>query len=173
MKNFKILILVVGIVLLSLFLQLFLSQTGLWINLTSSMPPGIYVQEQSEIKRNDYVISCLPKEVASISYQRGYLGYGNCYLHTAPVGKKLVAMEGDLAQIDYNGIRVNGKLIKGTKPSAFDGKGRIMEIKQFKRKLAKNEILLALENPRSYDSRYFGAISDKELQAKIVPLYLF
>lgn len=173
MKKKNILFTILAITIFSLLLQLLMSKTGIWINLTSSMPPGIYLQQERSFNKNDYVISCLPKEASVISHERGYLGYGKCYMHTAPVGKKLIALEGDHALIDERGIHINGELLKNTSPMKYDGEGRAMSHAHIKRKLEKNEILLALDNPRSFDSRYFGVVPRENLQAKIVPLYLF
>lgn len=173
MKSKFLLKIVFAVIFLSAVVQLFFSYAGMWINLTSSMPPGIYLEKKGEIHRNDYVISCLPSNAAKLGQERRYVGYGNCHLHTAPVGKKMVARAGDHAQIDKDGIRVNGKLLRNTEPSLFDAQKRNLKHFELKRKLEDNEVLLAVEKKNSFDARYFGPSSVADIRSTVEPLYLF
>ena len=60
--------------------------TGIWVNLSSSVPPGIYREDGGSISRGDCVLSCIPGSAAYIALERGYVGWGGCPFHTAPVG---------------------------------------------------------------------------------------
>ncbi len=169
----KILKLGVTVVSFSVALELVLSSSGIWINLTSSLPQGIYKAKAERPLRNDYVLSCLPESIATTAKKRGYVGYGNCPAGSAPIGKKMIGMPGDLARIDQNGIMINGTLMQGTAPKRFDGSGNTMPSIRIERNLSADEYILATSSPRSYDSRYFGPLRQSDIKEKIEPLYLF
>lgn len=163
-----------AIVAFSATLQFSLYSGGLWINLTSSMPQGIYRQHKDRILHTgDHVLSCIPRKAALEAYARGYLGYGSCSEHTAPVGKKIVAQIGDHVKIDESGISVNGKRLSYTRPSTHDGHGAALEYFAMDRMLVQNELLLASQAFNSFDSRYFGVVNNDSLRGVLTPVYLF
>ena len=169
----KILKLSATVVSFSVALELVLSSSGIWVNLTSSMPQGVYHAKADRPLRNDYVLSCLPEGIAATAKKRGYVGYGSCPAGTSPIGKKMIGMPGDLARIDHNGIMINGVLMQGTAPRRFDGSGNSMPAMRIERNLSADEYILATSSPRSYDSRYFGPVHQSDIRQKIEPLYLF
>jgi conjugative transfer signal peptidase TraF len=147
--------------------------TGIWVNLSSSLPPGIYREDDSSIARGDCVLSCVPETSALIALERGYIGWGSCPSHTAPVGKIAAGIPGDLAKIDKAGMEVNGFLLPDSAPLEADAKGRRLEPYSLDRRLGDGEYLLAGTTAQSYDSRYFGPAGGDEIKGKIRPLYLF
>ncbi len=146
---------------------------GIWVNLSSSIPPGIYHQAEGAILRGDCVLSCVPSSAAALAYERHYIGYGNCPMSTAPVGKYAVGLPGDQARINQEGIVINGTKLNSTKPLELDIEKRTLEPFMLDRQLSEDEYLLAGKTKESYDSRYFGPVSKKEIKGKIEAVYLF
>lgn len=163
-----------AVVIFSAALQAMLYGGGLWLNLTSSMPQGIYRQDTQRTPRTgDRVLSCIPEKAAVEAYARGYLGYGSCPGHTAPVGKEICAQGGDHVVIDRLGIRVNGTILRHTEPRPHDGHGKPLRVYEMDRVLDENELLLASRVPNSFDARYFGTVERDATRGVITPLYLF
>ena len=173
MKKIKALKMIVAIVSFALALQLVLSSSGIWVNLTSSMPQGVYKSNDDKIQRNDYVLSCLPYDIAPLAKDRGYVGYGQCPANSGLIGKKMLGLPGDLARIDQDGITINGVLLPGTAPKRFDRQGNSLPKIRIDRNLGADEYIIATNKPQSYDSRYFGPVHSEDLKQKIEPLYLF
>lgn len=170
----RVLKIAIAVIVFSAALQGVLYGGGMWLNLTSSMPQGIYRQEPRKTPHpGDHVLSCIPKKAAVEAYTRGYLGFGTCPGHTAPVGKELCAQGGDHVVIDEQGIWVNGILLENTLPRPRDGEGRRMELYAMDRVLEDDELLLASRRPESYDSRYFGTVDGGAVRGVITPIYLF
>ncbi|MGN0909775.1 MAG: conjugative transfer signal peptidase TraF [Succinivibrio sp.] len=146
---------------------------GIWVNLSSSVPPGIYREDPGRIERGDCVLSCIPGKAAAIAYERGYVGWGGCPSHTAPVGKLAAGIPGDQARIGSFGMEVNGKAIPSSAPLGTDAQGRELSPFSLDRTLEAGEYLLAGATAQSYDSRYFGPAGEGEIKGRIRPLYLF
>lgn len=146
---------------------------GIWVNLSSSIPPGIYHQTEGPILRGNTVLSCVPSNATAIANERHYIGYGSCPMSTAPVGKYAVGLPGDQARINHEGIVINGTKLNSTKPLELDIEKRTLEPFILDRQLSEDEYLLAGETYESYDSRYFGPVSKKDIKGKIEAVYLF
>src|SRR3990167_7537765 len=68
------------------------------VNLSSSMPIGVYLQLPNDwIDRGDIVAVCLPEAIASEGKEKGYLLSGQCPGDTKPVLKEFIALPGDAA----------------------------------------------------------------------------
>ncbi len=147
--------------------------SGIWVNLSSSVPPGIYREDGGEIARGDCVLSCIPGSAAAIAFERGYVGWGACPFHTAPVGKLAAGIPGDKARISSSGMEVNGTALPGSAPLGTDGEGRELAPFNLDRTLGEGEYLLAGSTAQSYDSRYFGPAGEGEVKGRIKPIYLF
>ena len=169
----KIIGTVLAVVIFSSALQFSLRYSDLWINLTSSMPQGVYKVRALEEKRGAAVLFCLDTKSAKFAKQRGYVGYGNCPENTAPLGKYLRGLPGDLAYIGKEGIRINGLLIADSAPRLKDGNGRPLTAAKLDRALDQDEFILASERTQSYDSRYFGTVKKSELLNGLEAFYLF
>ncbi len=146
---------------------------GIWVNLSSSVPPGIYREEEGSIARGDCVLSCIPGSAAYIALERGYVGWGGCPFHTAPVGKLAAGIPGDQARISQSGIEINGQALPKSVPLGADAQGRELAPYSLDRTLKDGEYLLAGTSAQSYDSRYFGPAGKDEIKGRIKPIYLF
>lgn len=63
---------------------------NLWINISSSIPYGVYKRVDKYPQKEDYILFCLEDELAKVSVERRYTTTGNCSFQSAPIGKKLL-----------------------------------------------------------------------------------
>jgi conjugative transfer signal peptidase TraF len=164
---------------LAVFLLLFLAgaagfglrlyQAGYRINLSPSVPTGIWRVEAGRPEKDDYAaVSPSSHPGYGLAVERGYLpGF-------SPMLKRIIASEGDI--IDYDeeekSVTVNGEYVMMTEIMSEDTEGRSLPRASFPATLRKGEIWLSSENIRGYDSRYFGPVPADILQ-KAVPVWIF
>jgi type IV secretory pathway protease TraF len=85
--------------------------------------------------------------------------------------KPVIATAGDLVVASAAGVAVNGRLIQDSAPVGNDSS---TEIPFGAYRLARGELwLLSTRHPRSFDSRYFGAIKRTTVRAKARPLLVW
>ncbi len=150
------------------------SRLGLTLNLTASLPRGVYQRVDPAPKRGSLVLVCLPESWAALARERGYLGRGSCPGDTQPLGKRIGAVPGDEVEWASGGLRVNGRLLPKTTPLSRDSRGRpLPHLKKTRLELSPREILVFTSHPKSFDSRYFGAISTSSVIATLKPLWTF
>lgn len=140
---------------------------NLWINVSASIPYGIYKRVDKFPQKNDYILFCLEDELAKLSVERRYTTTGNCSFQSAPIGKKVVAAQGDLVKISKEGIEVNGMLLSKTRPSTYDLLERKMPEYKMNRYLDNGEYIVASTKENSYDSRYFGIVRGEQIKGVI------
>lgn len=146
--------------------------TNVWINVSPSLPIGIYQGQRIDmVKRGDLVLSCIPDIYAHYAYERGYLMHGRCGGNVAPVGKYVAAAGGDFVEINSKGIHVNGRWLPDTDVQRQDSNGNILVSNQVRKTLDDDEIILANNKLNSFDSRYFGVVSRHSLIYRIEPLW--
>lgn len=103
---------------------LLLGLLGFRFNLSSSLPPGVYRVVAEPAMRGSVVQLCLPIDVAEFARRRGYLGPGSCAGGVRPLGKVVVAIEGDIVVLSRDQIRVNGEAIPNSVTVSNDSRGR-------------------------------------------------
>jgi conjugative transfer signal peptidase TraF len=140
---------------------------GLRFNLSPSLPVGVYMTTANG--RASLVEFCPQEPFSTLSIARGYRDAGACRDGAAPLLKPLVATVGDTVELSIRGIAVNGHLLPNTAPLAHDTKGRVLRAWPFGRYLvAPGTVWVASSyNPRSFDSRYFGAIPTTAIRARV------
>lgn len=160
------------ILLSSLLISAFLLRDRIVINLSPSIPPGLYRRIDAPLRRGALVLVCLPESVATHGRTRGYLGSGSCADGSEPVGKWLGAVAGDRVRIDRRGIAVNGILAETSAPRGFDSRGRPMPVLlRGAQPLQGDEVVLFSAHPKAWDSRYFGPVSTRCVVSTLVPLW--
>jgi len=141
---------------------------GLSLNLTASMPVGLYRLQAVERApaRGDLIEVCLPLKLARFANGRGYLPPGPCAQHTAPLLKLVAAVPGDVVDAGPAGVRVNGRLLPGSAAKSVDSAGRpIPRLRPGRYRLRDGSVWLWTPCPRGWDSRYYGALPASGLRA--------
>ena len=139
---------------------------GLRINTSASLPIGLYIASS----QGAFVEFC--PDDHGLSAQRGYRHKGVCPDGAAPLLKPVVGKAGDEIIVRSAGIAVNGKLLPNSAPLDYDSAGRRLTHWPFRRYTAAPGTLWVTSsyNPRSYDSRYLGPISETAVRARLRPL---
>ncbi len=162
------------ITVISLLLLIFFS-LGYRLNLTVSMPQGLYKITGDKPQRGDTVIFCLDSNnpFAPLAKERGYIGPGSCAGDTQPLLKILVGLPGDTVAVTPKGIAVNGHLLANTVRPKHDSQGRPMppSLLQNGDILQGSALVIAQEHGNSFDSRHFGLIPQSGLQ-KVQPFLI-
>lgn len=161
-----------GFCILACLTYLGLSAMHGWINISASLPYGLYqtVATGGVYTRGNLILSCLPDAAAKLAAARGYTAFGACSFNTAPVGKYIAALPGDAVSISAAGVRVNGTLLNASTPALHDAQGRALAPAKLQRRLREHEYLLLNPLPGSFDSRYCGIVRDELFKARLQPL---
>ena len=146
---------------------------GYRLNLSSSIPPGIYkLDKKATYTKGDLVIFCLSEKEAKYAKMKGYIGMGIvCPAFSVPLTKYITAAAGDSISIDSD-IIINGKDVLNSVVLKTDHEGhQTKRIKYHNRILKEDEyILFSNYNPNSYDSRYYGIIHHNQIIGKSSPI---
>ncbi|MGH7620387.1 MAG: conjugative transfer signal peptidase TraF [Gemmatimonadaceae bacterium] len=145
---------------------------GLRLNLTGSIPPGVYVVTHESIARGTIVMACLPSSASAFARSRGFVPTGSCYDGSAPIGKTVAAVAGDTVDVTPAGIAVNGRLLPNSRALAVDSEQRPLRAFPFGRFLvwSAQVWLVSSYSARSFDSRYFGPVALNSIITGIRPL---
>ncbi|MEO8502482.1 MAG: conjugative transfer signal peptidase TraF [Acidobacteriota bacterium] len=146
---------------------------GLRINLSPSMPRGLYRTVEDAPHRGAFVEACPPAAAATIAKARGYLPTGACPGDVAPLLKGILAIPGDDVVFTERGLELNGVSMPNTRPFDVDLQGRTLEPHPFGTyHLAPGQYWLhSSHHPRSWDSRYFGPVDRSLIRACVKPLW--
>jgi conjugative transfer signal peptidase TraF len=134
---------------------------GARLNLTESLPLGVYWVSQQPIARGAYVRFCPPAEGAfAVAKERGYLGDGYCPSGYVPMIKRIGGVQGDSVAVTEEGTRVDGKLLPLSTRWHADAAGRPLPKPEQSHYLLESKQLWVVSdtNNQSFDSRYFGPI---------------
>ena len=149
---------------------------GLKLNLSASMPPGIYrfaVVSPREIRRGMIVAVCAPSGAAQLGRRRGYVSSGECAENSEPLLKMVAAIAGDDVAVSSSGVDVNGRLLRDSRPLAFDRAGRpLVSLPRGHFRITRGAIWLHADHERSWDSRYWGPAPARNVLAKAVPVLI-
>ena len=149
--------------------------SDLRLNLSSSVPLGVYRLVAGSPHRGSTVLLCLPKPVAELARDRGYLRMrGNCPGNVSPVGKPVLALPGDTIVVERNaGLFVNGARIPNTRALARDEAGRMLpHFPDGTYPVASGQLWVASQySSRSFDSRYFGPVEGSSVRSVIRPIW--
>lgn len=151
---------------------------GLRIAFTgSACPPGIYhataLRPGNALARGELVLACLPERLARFALARGYLTRGaGCGDGIEPVGKRIGALAGDTVALAPDYVAVNGKPLPNSESRTRDSRGRPVPHVAFGTYPVRHgELWLFGEaDPRSWDSRYFGAVPISAVRAELKPV---
>jgi conjugative transfer signal peptidase TraF len=132
---------------------------GLRVNLTPSLPQGVYALCPGAPGKGDFVSFCLEGEFADLARERGYLGAGSCPSGLRPLLKRVAGLPGDAIPGDL-----------AVRPA--DSLGRPMPSALPEGIIPPGMAFVAGEHPGSFDSRYFGLVPLDALQ-RVEPVFVF
>ena len=124
---------------------------GLRVNLTPSLPKGIYALCPGTPGKGDFAAFCLEGEFSDLARERGYLQAGSCPSGLRPLLKRVAGLPGDtipgnllIRHVDSLGRAVPSALPEGIIPSGM--------------------ALMLADHPGSFDGRYFGLVPLESLR---------
>ena len=139
-----------------------------YVNVTSSLPQGLYVRVSSqEIKKDDYIVYEPSEEVKKIIVRNGWGEAKHDFL------KKVGAVSGEKYSIDSETLafEIDGKYFGQVYEK--DTAGNELPKMRGKFEVPQGYILPVATNARSFDGRYSGAIEISRIKAKVVPIFLW
>jgi conjugative transfer signal peptidase TraF len=146
-------------------------ESGLSINWSPSVAPGLYWSSTASPQLGEYVKVCPPdREPFREGRRRGYYAAGPCPGSYQPLMKRFAAAKGDRVQISRAGVAVNGRLLPNSAPRALDSRGRPLPQIALDRVLSDGEALVMTDFFYSFDGRYTGPIEQKQIVGKARPL---
>ncbi len=135
------------------------------INISSSIPIGIYkVDKSTDFKRGD-IITFSTKNYSDI------LNYSGS-IKNITFSKYIAGISGDYIRIENNKIYINDK----EKGNIFKTDGLNNNLPQLKEKeyiVKEDEIFVLGTNDKSFDSRYYGCIKKSDVIYKLVPFIIW
>lgn len=144
---------------------------GLSYALSRSLPGFVYQRQALRLERGAIVLACLPASFDPLALERDYVPSQPshpCGPAEHAVGKSLLALSGDRVEVTSAGLRVNGELLPGTAPRPFDSKGRPLQSRAPRAlRVPPDHVWIGTHHPKSYDSRYYGAIPTAWLRARL------
>ena len=146
---------------------------GIRFTLTPSVPVGLYHYTGAEPRRGALATFCPPEEAAHYALKRGYLHRGRCPAGSEPLGKYVLALPGDTVDVRSEGLRVNGQPVSNSAVLWRDRLGRELPHLAFGRHVIGPDSLFMFSGHHrlSFDSRYFGAVSQASVIAVARPLW--
>jgi len=118
------------------------------------------------IERGDVVNLCPPDTaIFQEARRRGYIGRGRCPGGYEPLLKPVAAIAGDRVEVSAEDIAVNGQRLPNSAARRRDAQGQVLVLHgpgMFT--TAAGEVWLISDyNPASFDSRYFGPVSTRQV----------
>lgn len=141
------------------------------------MPLGLYWASYGDVhlRPGQLVLACLPRRIAAMAQERGYIGTGDCPDGREPVLKRIAAVPGNIVMLTPWGMWVNDIPVENFALLSSDSHGREMHgiaMGQYQVKPG-NYWLIANNVKSSFDSRYFGAVDATALIGEAQPLLTF
>lgn len=164
----------------AIFLALGIANKFFIINISSSMPRGIYRIENQDttaptfsLKKGDIVAVCLKKADRETGLQRNYILVGDKCENSEPLIKSIFAVPGDNIILKMNSIILNGKIYPYPTVTV-DSKGR--PLKTFPRGSyikTSGYWLIGTNDSKSWDSRYWGPVVTSQILFRLTPFLTF
>lgn len=145
---------------------------GYDINLSASMPIGIYARTDAEVAVGQIVAVCLPPAIARLGRERGYLHAGSCTSGDQPVLKYVMAMAGDSVNVHSSGVMINGCAISNSAVMEHDHQGRpLSHVPWGTLTLQHGQVwLMSTWQSNSWDSRYYGPVQVADVMVAVRPV---
>ncbi|WP_115702606.1 conjugative transfer signal peptidase TraF [Legionella sainthelensi] len=148
---------------------------GFRINLTESIPIGLYRITSAAHIKNAYVIFCPDdRESFRLARNRGYIDHGLYCNGYGYLMKKVVAVSGDTLSVTNEGVFVNDMLIPYSKPKLQDGMNRALpQLQVTNYLLQKDEVMtMTSQSEWSFDGRYYGLVHTRQIKGMLTPIWV-
>lgn len=139
-----------------------------YLNLSPSEPEGLYlaVPFAGQLKKMDYVLIAPPENAVPYIYGRGWLPENRLLL------KNVYALPGDHVQITNRAIYINHRYVGPIKEQ--DSTGLPLPRLRGSIPVPANYFLpIADRNPNSFDGRYFGPVSNRQIRFVVKPFLIW
>lgn len=163
--------LIAGLIFIAVCFWLY--KAGLIINITGSMPRGIYWRETGDLHRGDLVAFCLNEKTQRFGLKQGYLIHGTRCNFSEPLIKKIIAMPGDNVTLSSQSIIVNSQTISYQTLPVDSHERPLKAYPSGNYANTKNYWVMGTDSQQSWDSRYFGPINPKSILWKIKPWLVY
>ena len=140
-------------------------QSRLIVNVTPSVPVGLYWIERRASARVDFVLVAVTPKHRALAVARGYLRQEQHLL------KHIAAMDGDQVCRRGSAVWINGHIRVWLRRT--DGSVRALPGWQGCRDLRAGELFVVGTDPSSFESRYFRPIMASDVIAVTGPLWVF
>ena len=146
---------------------------GVRFTLTPSVPVGLYQYTDEEPRRGAMATFCPPDEAAALALRQGYLHRGRCPGGVDPLGKYVLALPGDIVDVQPKGLRVNGEAVPNSAVLWRDRLGReLLHVPFGEHVIGPDSLFMFSGHHRlSFDSRYFGAVPRTSVISVVRPLW--
>lgn len=137
----------------------------IYFNATSSLPQGFYLRiPGKECRRGDYVVFEPSEEVKTLILKNGWGDGERDFL------KQVGAIAGEKYSVNAETLNfeIEGKYIG--KVYETDNNGNALPKLRGEFEVPKGCILPIATSARSFDGRYSGAISEKRIKARVIPI---
>ena len=160
------------LLLLLLTLCLAFHQAGLALNLTRSLPYGIYQRvTKPAITTGMLVTFCLPEDLARFARSRGFVYSGGCPGDALPLLKRVLATEGSVVEITEQGTFIDDWYRQHSAPPKDHRDRPLTRWPLGCFALTPHQLWLGADHPHSFDSRYYGPIDERTLRGVYRPLW--
>jgi conjugative transfer signal peptidase TraF len=156
-----------------IFLGMICFAAGGRFNSTRSIPLGLYWLTDVPVTKEAYVVFCPPvSPLFDEAKVRGYISAWFCPGDYGFMMKRVLAIADDRVEMTGEGMRINGKPVRSSKPLETDKAGRLMPRYPLGTYvLGKSELLLMSDrSDTSFDGRYFGPIKFSLIKGVIRPV---
>lgn len=158
------------LIIIALFIKFFSLISGFSINMSSSIPRGLYLlYPKYNIKKGDIINFKIPELIKKISLERNYLSKD-----IKTLTKYVVATKNDVIERKNNKLFINNLFIGQIYLTDQKNRPLISVLKEGEKiTLQGNDyfVLGIVEN--SLDSRYYGIIKEKDIEKKAILILKF
>lgn len=149
-----------------LFLPIWMKTPVVFLNLSPSVPRGVYLRvPRDEVRAGDCVAYLPTEEVAGIMRNLGWTGDDK---EACPFLKYVGAIAGDRYTVSATSFFVNGEYIG--EAVAEDSRGHALPLARGTHIVPEGEFLPVACSPKSFDGRHTGTVPVGRIVAKVIPL---
>ena len=138
------------------------AQPPLVLNLTASVPVGLYLRSAEALRVGDFAVVSIPAAYRDLAHRRGYLP------HHRQLVKIVAARAGDAVCRMGSRVWIAGYAAVWTRRT--DGAGQPLPAWQGCRVLKAHETFVLGAHANSFDSRYFGPIDRRFVIGRAIPI---